>query len=290
VSDLIPSSDPATTEPAATVPRGCRVLLVEDGDTNRRLIHKMLERHGIEVMDAVNGQVGVELATAHEFDVILMDMQMPVKDGYTASSELRAKGLTIPIVALTAHAMSGDAEKCRNAGCSEYLTKPIQEDRLLAKLAELLNRNVPSAPANVRAPIEATTISEAPPTAGVESEEKNDSPLKPVGRKVRVKCALPLDDDVFREIVEEFSEKVRSQVDRMKRAYVAEEWNELVELAHWLKGSGGTAGYEQFTIPSGRLERLASQHSHGKIEAVLNEIDELANAVAEEIASLPAMV
>ena len=106
--------------------------------------------------------------------------------------------------------------------------------------------------------------------------------------KVRVVCALPLDDDVFREIVLEFSDKLRVQVDRMKLAYAAEEWNELVELGHWLKGSGGTAGYEQFTIPSGRLERLASQHSHSKIEAVLNEIDELAKAVAEEMASLPA--
>ena len=127
---------------------------MEDGDTNRRLIHKMLERHGIEVMDAVNGQIGVDLAMTHEFDVILMDMQMPVKDGYTAAAELRAKGLTIPIVALTAHAMSGDAEKCRKAGCSEYLTKPIQEARLLTKLSELLNRRAAEKLVESKSPVE----------------------------------------------------------------------------------------------------------------------------------------
>ena len=141
VCDLIPPADFETPDPVASIPKGCRVLLVEDGDTNRRLIHKMLERRGIEVMDAANGQIGIDLAMTHEFDVVLMDMQMPIKDGYTAATELRAKGLTIPIVALTAHAMSGDAEKCRKAGCSEYLSKPIQEGRLLGKIAELLNRS-----------------------------------------------------------------------------------------------------------------------------------------------------
>lgn len=290
LTDVIPASDREAAEPIAAVPSGCRILLVEDGDTNRRLIHKMLERHGIEVMDAVNGQVGVDLATTHEFDVILMDMQMPVKDGYTASSELRAKGLTIPIVALTAHAMSGDAEKCRNAGCSEYLTKPIQEARLLAKLAELLNRNAGAAPVNPKAQANAAAVAQATPENGSASDADDKLSSGAASRRVQVKCALPLDDDVFREIVEEFSDKVRLQVDRMKQAYAAEEWTELVELAHWLKGSGGTAGYEQFTIPSGRLERLASQHSHAKIEAVLKEIDELATAVSEEIASLPALV
>src|SRR5262249_29993817 len=107
--------------------------------------------------------------------------------------------------------------------------------------------------------------------------------------RVRVACSLPLEDETFREIVHEFSEKLQIQVDRMKMAYAAERWAELLELAYWLKGSGGTAGYEQFTIPSSRLERLASQHSHDRIEAVLCEIDELAKAVAAELAALPVL-
>jgi CheY-like chemotaxis protein/HPt (histidine-containing phosphotransfer) domain-containing protein len=288
-SDVIPTTDSDACELTGTIPQGCRVLLVEDGDTNRRLIHKMLERHGIEVTDAVNGQMGVELATTREFDVILMDMQMPIKDGYTAATELRSKGLTIPIVALTAHAMTGDAEKCRRAGCSEYLAKPIQEARLLAKLAELLGVTTAAKAADCQRSMPNVPDRLSQMNFNHHCDEPDaSSPSAP--KRVQVACALPLDDDVFREIVAEFSEKLRAQVDRMKMAYASEQWDELVQLAHWLKGSGGTAGYEQFTIPSGRLERLAGHRSHSKIEAVLNEIDELAKAVAEEVAAVTAFV
>ncbi len=289
VADVIPTANPDGIDPIESVPRGCRVLLVEDGDTNRRLIHKMLEHHGIEVTDAVNGQVGVDLATSREFDVILMDMQMPVKDGYTAATELRAKGLTIPIVALTAHAMSGDAEKCRKAGCSEYLTKPIQEARLLTKLSELLNGRTmdrgTSPIERVRFNTDRKSVTE---NVVAIDEIASDVTLDQPRPKVRVSCALPLDDEIFLEIVQEFSVKLTRQVERMKLAYAAEEWNELVELAHWLKGSGGTAGYEQFTIPSSRLERMANQRCYDRIGAVLDEIDELAKAVAEELEPLAA--
>jgi two-component system, sensor histidine kinase len=287
VSDVIPTNEIDPPEPSSGVPEGCRILLVEDGDTNRRLIHKMLERHNIEVQDAANGQIGVDLATAHEFDLILMDMQMPVKDGYTAASELRTKGLTIPIVALTAHAMSGDAEKCLNAGCSEYLTKPIQEERLVKKIAELLNcRGVEK-----RIKARDTRISTVPANVTDQSRSHKCEPafIPFEAALVRVTCALPLDDEGFREIVQEFAIKLASQIERMKLAFASEDWNELIELGHWLKGSGGTAGYEQFTIPSGRLERLASQRSADKIEAVINEIEQLANAVSRELESLPVL-
>ena len=286
VADVIPASEADDHEPKKSAPKGCRVLLVEDGDINRRLICKMLNHHGIEVLEAVNGQIGVDLATTHEFDVILMDMQMPIKDGYTAAKELRAKGLSIPIVALTAHAMTGDEEKCRNAGCSDYLTKPIEEDQLLAKITELLIRGVAENQTDSRRSIEHPKLGQTTDQllSAIENSANSDA-----GSEIRVACALPLEDEAFREIIQEFSVKLSSQVERMKLAYEAEDWNELVELGHWLKGSGGTAGYEQFTIPSGRLERLASQHSHDKIEPVLREIEQLAKAVARELDSLPVM-
>jgi CheY-like chemotaxis protein/HPt (histidine-containing phosphotransfer) domain-containing protein len=259
----------------------------------------MLERHGIEVTDAVNGQIGIDLATTHEYDVILMDMQMPIKDGYTAARELRTKGLTIPIVALTAHAMSGDAEKCRNAGCSDYLSKPIQENRLVNKLSELLHRR---GDYNVSRFIESNETVDfdeklnfaeicRPPVQRTTNvlEEHDDRCDISDQSLINIACALPLDDSIFREIVQEFSDKVQAQVERMKLAFAADDWRELVELAHWLKGSGGTAGYEQFTIPAGRLERLASQQKREKIEDVLREIDRIAKAVASEMSSLHAM-
>lgn len=291
VSDVIPTTELDVTETTMTIPKGSRVLLVEDGDTNRRLIHKMLERHGVEVMDAVNGQIGVDLATTLDFDVILMDMQMPVKDGYTAATELRSKGLTIPIVALTAHALSGDAEKCRNAGCSDYLAKPIQEARLVTKLAELLNQKDEKKTTRPVSPSSSFVLPRMMKPDAEESYQSFEDEVVPAkGVKIHVACALPLDDETFREIVQEFSDKLQLQVDRMRYAYASEDWNELVELAHWLKGSGGTAGYEQFTIPSSRLERMAMQRSHERIEFVLDEIEALAKAVAAELDQLPALV
>ncbi len=117
---------------------GSRILLVDDGDANRQLIQLVLQRNGLLVETAVNGQLAVDKATASDYDVILMDMQMPVMDGYTATRTLREGGLEIPIVALTANAMRGDEEKCLAAGCTGFLTKPVDLDEVLGYLAELL--------------------------------------------------------------------------------------------------------------------------------------------------------
>ena len=133
-SKTSPSAVPPTEVRTPTLP-GTRVLLVEDGDTNRKLIRLILRRAGAEVVEAENGEIGVQCASRGEFDVILMDMQMPVMDGYTATRTLRLAGIQAPILALTAHAMTGDEEKCRAVGCSGYLTKPIDTEQLLAAVA-----------------------------------------------------------------------------------------------------------------------------------------------------------
>jgi two-component system, cell cycle response regulator DivK len=117
-----------------------RVLLVEDNEMNRDMLSRRLARKEYEVLVAVDGKEGVEMAGSVAPDLILMDMSLPVMDGWEATRQLKASPETkaIPIIALTAHAMSGDREKAIEAGCDDYDTKPIELPRLLAKMEDLL--------------------------------------------------------------------------------------------------------------------------------------------------------
>jgi len=123
---------------------GARILLAEDGADNQRLISALLRKAGAEVTIADNGQAAVETAIAarnrgRPFDVILMDMQMPLVDGYAATAQLRRSGHTGTIIALTANAMAEDREKCLRAGCDDYLAKPVARATLLRTVAKHLS-------------------------------------------------------------------------------------------------------------------------------------------------------
>ena len=118
-----------------------KILLVEDNEMNRDMLSRRLTRKGFEVLIAVDGQEGVTLAGTERPDLILLDMGLPVLDGWAAARQLKAHEGTrgIPIIALTAHAMAGDREKALEAGCDEYDTKPVELPRLLEKIETLLN-------------------------------------------------------------------------------------------------------------------------------------------------------
>jgi two-component system cell cycle response regulator DivK len=119
-----------------------KVLLVEDNEMNRDMLSRRLERKGFEVVFAQDGSVAVELAGSEQPALILMDMSLPVMDGWEATRRIKSDPATrdIPVIALTAHAMAGDKEKAMEAGCEDYDTKPVDFPRLLSKIESLIGR------------------------------------------------------------------------------------------------------------------------------------------------------
>lgn len=117
-----------------------RILLVEDNEMNRDMLSRRLQRRGFDVQIAVDGQAGIDAAESQLPDLILMDMSLPLIDGWNATRQLKRNPVTqhIPVLALTAHAMDGEREKALQAGCSDYDTKPVELDRLLRKMEVLL--------------------------------------------------------------------------------------------------------------------------------------------------------
>ena len=117
-----------------------KVLLVEDNEMNRDMLSRRLIRRGYEVVFAVDGQQGVDMAHSEKPDIILMDMSLPVMDGWEATKRVKSDAMTrtVPVIGLTAHAMSGDREKAIEAGCDDYDTKPVELDRLIEKIERLL--------------------------------------------------------------------------------------------------------------------------------------------------------
>ena len=235
------------------------ILLAEDGPINRKLIGLILENAGAHVTCAENGQAAVDLTQKDSYDVILMDMQMPVMDGYAATSRLRALGVSAPIIALTAHAMSGDEEKCRAAGCSAFLTKPIDSDALVIAISKALRRCEP----------QTATASNASRTASREDKTLRPSPSP----------GLDMDDPQMRHILKSFLLWVRSQIDAMKAALTRRDFDELARVNHCVKGTGGTLGFPAISEQAIHIERAIAEKNLAKAERALADLDDLASRI-----------
>jgi CheY-like chemotaxis protein len=257
LSEETPKSAARNASSSVVRLKPARILVVEDGTSNQKLINVVLQRAGVTVELANNGQIGFDMAMATQYDVILMDMQMPVMDGFTATRRLRQEGCKLPIIALTANAMKGEEEKCRAAGCSGYLSKPIDVDLLLRTLAELVGT------------LPAETLANAVPT-----------PRAPASAELAMlQSTLPIEDPDFLEIVQEFADRLQQQMGEMQKAWEHQELSELASLAHWLKGSGGTAGFNAFTSPAAKLEKLAKEKRLDEIAAALADVQDLGRRV-----------
>ena len=240
----IPETGPALAAETAIERLDCTVLLAEDGIDNQVLISKHLTRAGALVTVVENGRLALEKALAatlagRPYDVILMDMQMPEMDGYAATSELRRKGYTGPIVALTAHAMAGDRERCISAGCTDYLTKPIARRKLVDTVAAYAKES----PAH-GVPLLAPSSAEPSATPAASANE-DDEPI----------VSEFADDVEMRDILAAFVAGLPAQTERARAALDSGDSSTLQRIAHQLKGAAGGYGFTCITVAAGSLEQ-----------------------------------
>ena len=243
-----------------------RILVVDDGDVNRTLIKLVLGRSGAQVEEAENGQEAVQLATDKPFDLILMDMQMPILDGYSATEELRKRGLNIPIIAMTANAMKGDDLRCREAGCSGYVSKPVDHDTLIATVFGALIESKGYFPIAVNTP----------------SGQAAPSPTLSINGGGKLISMLPMDDADFRDIVLQFIVRLAEKLIEMRTALATKDLSELAMLAHWLKGTGGGSGFPILTETAVQLEHFAKEGRFEEAEATVSRIEQIVPTIALE--------
>lgn len=244
------------------------VLVIDDGDENRDLLKVVLSDAGLNIETAVNGKDGLELALTKSFDLILMDVQMPIMDGYTAVKLMRENGMTIPIIALTAHAMKGAEDACLAAGYSGYMTKPIDIDVLLKHLAEELGGDV------------SQTISSKDEEQRVFDKEQiqreqQHATLPFETDKSVITSSLAGGNTRHLNLIKRFVTRLHEQFSQIEKAAENGEYETLADLAHWLKGSAGTVGFHDFTEPAEELEKFANQQDTAGINKMISDINRL---------------
>jgi PAS domain S-box-containing protein len=260
------ASTPREIPPQIVRKSGMKILLAEDNPVNRKLAKTLLEKHQYSVVIAENGREALEALDRHKVDAVLMDVQMPLMDGLEATRAIRARELKtqehLHIIALTAHAMKGDRERCLDAGVDDYLSKPIRTPELLAALDRAIGRQLPPA----------VSISASPVT-----DHKNVLDL--AGALDRVEG----DQALFEEIAALFAEESVKNLEEIRQAFRAGDAKLLERLAHTMKGASANVGAKAVSSAALALEEQA------RIRGIANADAKIAPLEAAVAALRPAL-
>ncbi|MCD4841774.1 MAG: response regulator [Methanosarcinales archaeon] len=252
--------------------KGIRILVVEDNLTNQEIALAILEGAGIVVEIANNGKKAVEAVQKSCFDAVLMDIQMPEMDGYEATRMIRkdSKFESLPIIAMTAHAMKGDEEKCLEAGMDGYISKPISQDRLFHTIWKLVERQK-------KAPCPSE-----PEAIDVRVAETRDLPEGLPGINIQEALSvLNIDKDVFKHILIGFLKNNKESANKLRNAFDKKDWESLVQLVHSLKGSAGNIGADKLYKAAQELETVSREGA--PISALLDRMETALNQVLDSL-------
>lgn len=220
-------------------------MVVDDIEENRELVCFLLKEAGAAVSIASDGQEAVQAVNSlPDLDLIFMDMQMPVMDGYTATRTLRQKGCVLPIIAMTANNMLGDEEKCLQAGCDDFVSKPIEFDVILSKAATAINKN---------------GVGHSEANAGREAQQAKVMDLAPSNSNHNdVRGYVEIDEEldaVMAKLGRAFLEEIGERWDELKHSVTELDTGSLKQLAHWIRGTGATFGFEELANCMERMEQ-----------------------------------
>jgi two-component system, sensor histidine kinase and response regulator len=254
------------------------VLIVEDVDTNQKVIERVLEKKGVTVSIVENGREAVTAALAQSFDLILMDIQMPVMNGYEATRTLREREISVPIVALTAHAMKGDIKKCLDAGCSDYLSKPIDTTKLTHILGKYLS------PANEEIQDKSGVARVLPGAQKGDSVGQSPCDLDALKHKLNdldlgyiidwhalVKTVG--DQEFACELMEDFFAQTAKALDQLAEAVSTRVAEDIRLSAHAVKSSAAVVRAKALSHAAYQLEPAATDHHLDAVESLLADVN-----------------
>jgi PAS domain S-box-containing protein len=269
------AQDRVETNPANLKFRNGHALIVDDGKTNRKLAGLLLKRCGLTFEEAANGQEAIALIETRQFDIVLMDISMPVMDGLTAASILREKGIAIPLVALTAMASQEERTRCLEQGFDEFLPKPIRTPNLI----QILQKYLPL-------PIESKNALTSPqdlPSKTIEVDPLQGNSLK---LPDVVRSTLPMDEEI-KELLIDYVQRLRVRLGDIDEAWNSGNIEDLKAHAHWLAGSSGTIGLNEFVQPAKEIQNSDGSNS-GRIAQLLKHIHDLFERIDLSEEALPA--